>query len=402
MKAVSVRILLISMMLIFSGQIVAQDDSTDTSDIVRTRTGAPDPADFRLVEVINGLQTPLYATGAGDDSGRLFVLEQSGRIWILQNDILQSTPFIDLSGAVSQDVLNGYSERGLLGLAFHPNFSENGYFFVNFTDRSGNTQIARLTISEDNPNLAEMSSIEILLSISQPYSNHNGGHIAFGPDGYLYIAVGDGGRRDDPLSAGQDPSTLLGTILRIDVDNPNEDNPYSIPEDNPVTEDPNFAPEVWAYGLRNVWRFSFDRATGDMYLGDVGQDIVEEINFVAADSDNGINFGWPAFEGNRTYIGSASSDVDMPIAVYEHSLGCSITSGYMYRGEAIPSLQGAFLYSDFCSGRLWSTWLNEDGDWQDAEIMLTGSPVSSFGEDDNGELYLIDYTGIIYRFEPSA
>jgi len=379
--------------------LAAQDDDT----VITTLDAPPNPDAFALVTIIEGLQYPLYATGAGDGSDRLFVLEQSGRIWILENDILKNAPFIDLSGIVSQDVLRGYSERGLLGVAFHPDYAENGLFYVNYTDRNGDTQVVQYSVSSDDPDVADPNSATTLLSISQPYANHNGGHMDFGLDGYLYISVGDGGSRDDPLAAGQDPSTLLGTLLRIDVDNPGETRPYGIPEDNPAMRDSSFAPEVWSWGLRNVWRFSFDRATGDLYMGDVGQDQFEEINFQPVDSAGGENYGWRSYEGFQRYIGGEpASEVVMPIAVYDHGQGCSVTGGYVYRGEAIPELQGAYLYSDYCQGRLWVAYRDESETWQSTEITQLGRQVSSFGEDDVGELYVIDYRGAVLRFEPTG
>ncbi|MEQ8678018.1 MAG: PQQ-dependent sugar dehydrogenase [Aggregatilineales bacterium] len=405
MKKLSMIVLCSLALLLLSLPVMAQDDAGDDGNIgiVTTRAAAPDPDQFRLVQVATGLQVPLYATGAGDDSGRLFVLEQSGRIWVFQDDVQQATPFLDLSGTVSQDVLSGYSERGLLGLAFHPQFADNGYFFVNYTDRAGTTQVVRFTVSSDDPNVADLTSAFPLFSLEQPYVNHNGGHMEFGPDGYLYISAGDGGSADDPFNNGQNPSTLLGTILRIDVDSTTDDLAYGIPEDNPYINDSRLAPEVWAYGLRNVWRFSFDRATGDAYYADVGQNAWEEVNFQPADSSGGENYGWNAFEGLTAYIGGAPSDVVMPVAVYNHSLGCSITGGYVYRGQAIADLQGAYLYSDYCQGRLWALWKTEAGEWQDAEIMGLERNISSFGQDDNGELYIIDYrNGILFRFEPAA
>lgn len=404
MRKISI-VIFCGLALLLSLPTLAQDDSGDAEEtpVVVTRSAAPDANQFRLVQVLGGLQVPLYATGAGDDSGRLFVLEQTGRIWILQDDVQLATPFIDLSGSVSQDILSGYSERGLLGIAFHPNFAENGFFYVNYTDRAGNTQIVRFSVSADDPNVADLTSAVPLLSIDQPYPNHNGGYMAFGPDGYLYISVGDGGSADDPFNNGQNPSTLLGTILRIDVDNPSEDAPYSIPENNPYSRDSRFAPEVWAFGLRNVWRFSFDRATGDVYYADVGQNAWEEVNFQPADSIGGENYGWNAFEGLTPYIGGALSEVVMPVAVYDHGQGCSITGGYVYRGEAIPDLQGAYLYSDYCQGRLWALWRDEAGEWQDAEITGLQRSISSFGQDDAGELYVIDYrNGILFRLQPAA
>lgn len=376
--------------------VSAQEDP----DTVINRDALPDASTFELEQVVGGLQNPLYVTHAGDSSGRLFIVEQTGRIWIISDDQLLETPFLDLSNIVSQDVLRSYSERGLLGLAFHPDYAENGTFYVNYTDQNGNTHVVSYQVSEDNPDTANPDSARELLTLSQPYPNHNGGHMTFGPDGYLYISVGDGGSRDDPLNAGQNPGTLYGTLLRIDV-NESGEQPYGIPEDNPVNRDLNYAPEVWAYGLRNVWRFSFDRATDDLYIADVGQNQWEEVNFQPADSDGGENYGWVAYEASHRYRGDEpAGEVVMPVAEYDHSLGCSITGGYVYRGEAIPELEAAYLYSDYCTGRVWAAYRDTDGNWQSDQIMGTGMSVSSFGEDEAGELYIVNYGGSILKFVP--
>jgi len=392
------------LIVVFAGMssLLAQDDSSD--DVVFFRESAPDTSQFELETVATGFNRPLYVTAAGDGTGRLFLVEQAGRIWILQDGEVLDTPFLNLSDVVSQDVLRGYSERGLLGLAFHPDYEETGLFYVNYTDNSGGTShVVEYSVSPDDPNVADPGSARPLLLQGQPFANHNGGHMDFGPDGYLYISLGDGGSRDDPRNNGQDPSTWLGAILRIDVDNFGGENAYGIPEDNPVSFNENLAPEVWAWGYRNVWRFSFDRATGDLYTADVGQNQWEEINFEPADSEGGLNYGWPAYESDQRYIGSEpSTEVVMPIATYDHSDGCSVTGGYVYRGEAIPELQGAYLYSDYCSGTLWAAYRNPDGAWQSQEIMETGVQVSSFGEDEDGELYIVNYGGSVMKFVPTG
>jgi glucose/arabinose dehydrogenase len=345
-------------------------------------------------------------TQAGDGSNRLFVVEQTGRIWIVQEGERLSGPFIDLSDRVSQDVLSGYSERGLLGLAFDPNYAENGQFYVNYTDRNGTTHLSRFVVSADNPDLTDRSTEERLLTIEQFARNHNGGHLAFGPDGYLYMAVGDGGAAGDPMETGQRPSDLLGSILRIDVTDVEGDQPYAIPEDNPYSTDDSFAPEVWSYGLRNPWRFSFDRATDDLYIADVGQNQYEEVNFQPADSSGGENYGWDVFEGEVFYegwMGEPQVETVDPIAVYDHGQGCSVTGGYVYRGELVPELQAAYLYSDYCSGNIWAAYRDANGSWQSGLIMETGTGISSFGEDEAGELYVLDYSGgRLLQFTPTT
>jgi glucose/arabinose dehydrogenase len=392
--------LLAALLLLALPAVIAQTD--DDAEPVTTLDGLPDAAAFTLEVVADGLRNPLYVTHAGDGSGRIFILEQTGAVWIMRDGERLETPFIDLSNVVSQDVLTRYSERGLLGLAFHPDYADNGLFYVNYNDQQGTTHIERYSVSDD-PDIADPDSGEVLFSIAQPYPNHNGGMMAFGPDGYLYISVGDGGGANDPVGAGQDPTDLLGTILRIDVD-ADDERGYGIPEDNPMfTVNPQLAPEIWSWGLRNVWRFSFDRATGDMYLADVGQSGWEEINFQPADSPGGENYGWPAYEGSQRHIGpEPATEVVMPVAEYNHSVGCSVTGGYVYRGEAIPELEGAYLYSDYCSGRVWAAYRDEAGEWHDGELVNLGIQVSSFGEDEDGELYLVDYRGRVLKFVPAS
>lgn len=346
---------------------------------------------FRLVEVVSGFTRPLYLTHAGDGSGRLFVVEQDGLIRIIQNGQIAAEPFLDIKTLVNRDG----SERGLLGLAFHPQFAENGQFFINYTGLNGDTVIARYMVTTDDPNRANSSSAAILLTLDDPYPNHNAGQLAFGPDGYLYIGTGDGGSAGDPQGNGQNTRALLGKMLRIDIDG---GEPYRIPNDNPFINDSRFAPEIWAWGLRNPWRYSFDRETGDLYIADVGQNAWEEINFQPAGM-GGQNYGWNAFEGTHPFNQTFSPEnVVMPIAEYSHADGCSVTGGYVYRGTEIQEIQGMYLFADFCSGSLWGVQRDETGNWQMRHLLNTGRVISSFGEDENGELYLIDYAGTILRF----
>jgi glucose/arabinose dehydrogenase len=357
---------------------------------------------YRLTPIADGFNRPLYVTHAGDGSNRLFVVEQGGRILILKDGVKLQTPFLDISSIISPEAASGsgYSERGLLGLAFHPDYADNGVFYINYTDREGTTIVARYLVSDSNPDLADPSSAAIVMTQPQPYRNHNGGHIAFGPDGYLYIGMGDGGSAGDPLGAGQDLNTLLGKLLRID---PGLDGGYTIPDDNPFVGSPNALPEIWAYGLRNPWRFSFDAQTGDLYMGDVGQNQWEEINFQPADSRGGENYGWNFYEGRHPYSGlPAPSNVVMPVAEYAHNLGVSVTGGYVYRGERIPALQGYYIYGDFGWGTMWALRRDAAGVWQNTFLADTNHTISSFGEDENRELYLVNYTGIILRFDPPA
>ncbi|MBN1564809.1 MAG: PQQ-dependent sugar dehydrogenase [Anaerolineae bacterium] len=358
------------------------------------------PVDYQLVEVARGFSRPLYVTHAGDGSDRLFVVEQSGAIKIIDDGAVLNTPFLDVSGLISETATGGgYTEQGLLGLAFAPDYAATGVFYVNYTDRNGNSVIARYRVSEGDPNVADPTSAEQLLYLQQPYRNHNGGHMAFGPDGYLYVVFGDGGSGGDPEGNGQNLGTLLGTILRLDV---NTATGYAVPADNPFVGNDAARPEIWAWGLRNAWRFSFDRATGDLYIADVGQNQWEEIHFQPASSTGGENYGWNAYEASYAYSGvEAASEVVWPVLEYDHSHGwCSVTGGYVYRGTLVPGLQGYYFYGDYCTGTVWAALPNPGGEWRAVISLETGRQISSFGEDEAGELYLVDYSGVVLRFEP--
>ncbi len=368
-----------------------------SADTLITRDNPPDTAAIQLTAAATGFHRPIYATHAGDGTGRLFVLEQSGKIWIVEDDARTPVPFLDVSALISPIALTQrYTEQGLLGLAFHPDYARNGVFFINYTDVAGDSVVARYLAMPNQPYLADPSSGQIIFQISQPYTNHNGGHIDFGPDGFLYLALGDGGAANDPLGAGQNRQLLLGTILRLDIDSAF---PYAIPPDNPFVNDAAALDEIWAYGLRNVWRFSFDRATGDMYLADVGQNQWEELNFQPADSRGGENYGWNVYEANTLFAGGRAPNHVAPFFAYSHSLGCSVTGGYVYRGGSIADLQAAYLFGDYCTGRIWAAWRDSSLSWQTIELMKTNMAISSFGEDEAGEVYVIDYAGTLYRFE---
>ena len=342
---------------------------------------------LELVPFAAGLQQPIDIAQAGDD--RLFVVQQRGLIRIVNaNGNINATPFLELTEVVSESG----NERGLLGLAFHPNFAENGYFFVNYTRESdGNTIVARYTVDESNPDLADTTSQKIVMIIDQPYSNHNGGNLLFGPDGYLYIALGDGGSSGDPNDYGQTHTTLLGKILRIDVDN---GDPYSIPEDNPYAWDDFTLDEIWAMGLRNPWRNSFDRYTGDFWIADVGQSLREEVNFQPAGSPGGKNYGWRCYEGSISYNLDGCSDPEyytFPVFDYEHyGGGCSgsITGGFVYRGALHNGLFGKYLAVDYCHGDFYYVMQTDDGFDSGMLGSFTPFQYSSFGEDQYGELYV--------------
>lgn len=351
----------------------------------------PDPSGYAWQKLVSGLNQPEGLVNAGDGSGRLFIVEQGGLIHILKDGALLPIPFLDLTQKV---VCCG--ERGLLGFVFHPKYAENGFFYVDYTESVNNqlyTVIARYSVSASDPNLADPSSELRLLHIEQPYQNHKGGQLQFGPDGYLYIGMGDGGSQGDPDGNGQSLQTLLGKILRIDVDH---SQPYAIPADNPFATGGGLW-EIWAFGLRNPWRFSFDRQTGDLYIGDVGQDAWEEIDYLPVGSPGGENFGWNYYEGTHPYRGSPplGTNFVMPVAEYSHDLGEAVIGGYVYRGKNLPAWQGVYLYGDYSSGRVWGLLHLADGSWLNAQMFETGIHISSFGVDEIGEIYLVDDGGSI-------
>lgn len=351
-------------------------------------TAAPQPAGpggIALRQVAEGLDEPLYLTHAGDGSGRLFVVEKAGQIVILRDGQPQRPAFLDIRERVGAQG----SEQGLLSVAFHPRYAENGRLFVNYTDRRGDTVIARFQASGDR---ADPRSEVVLLKIDQPYPNHNGGLALFGPDGYLYIGMGDGGSAGDPDGNGQKLSTLLGKLLRIDVDG----DTYTVPPDNPWAGEAQARGEIWAYGLRNPWRFSFDRAGGDLYLADVGQNAYEEINVQPARAA-GLNYGWNTAEARHCFRAERCDQAGLvaPVAEYDHGggNGCSVTGGYVYRGPGQPALQGRYFFGDYCSGRIWSLRQRAPGAWEQTPLLDSGLALSSFGEDQAGELYLTDMRG---------
>jgi len=347
-----------------------------------------------LIKMNGGLVHPVHITHAGDESGRLFVVEQGGRIRLVRADTLLAAPFLD----IADRVLSG-GERGLLSVAFPPHFASSGRFYVNYTRQpDGATVIARYLVTTD-PDIADHSSEEVLLVISQPFANHNGGQLAFGPDGFLYIGMGDGGSGGDPFKNAQNPGSLLGKMLRIDVETGAA--PYGVPLTNPFVHSPGHQPEIWALGLRNPWRFSFDRQTGDLYIGDVGQGLFEEVDFQPASSTGGENYGWNIMEASHCYLSQScnSPGLVLPVAEYGHTDGgdCSVTGGMVYRGLKYPGLQGVYLYGDECSGRI--RGLKKDGgSFQNTILLDSAFTITTFGEDESASLYLADYvSGTIYR-----
>ncbi len=365
---------------------------------------AQDVPSIRIVPFAEGLELPVDIQHCGDE--RLFVVERKGRIRIVWPDgTVEPEPFLDIRSRVAS---NG-QEMGLLGLAFHPDYKDNGYFYVNYTAaRPRRTVIARYQRSPIDSNKADPNSEQVLFTFMQPYSNHNGGGMVFGPDGYLYIGTGDGGSANDPHDYGQNLQTHLGKILRIDVDV--EHAPfYTIPEDNPFFGRDDANEKIWAYGLRNPWRFSFDRLTGDLYIADVGQKKVEEVNFQPARSSGGANYGWRCYEGTKDFnlkgCGDRSNYV-FPIFEYYHGKGdCSVTGGYVYRGQRYPSLYGWYFVGDFCSGRIWVLrYDSTTGTWQSHDLgKYNAYAYASFGENSEGELFVTHYQlGRIDRIEATT
>lgn len=341
-----------------------------------------------------GLLKPTHIGHAGDGSKRLFVTEQRGRIIVLKDFVAQKTAFLDITGRV-----NCCGERGLLSAAFPYGYADKRYFYVDYTDKAGDTIVARYRVTSD-PDMVDPKSEEIILAVKQPYANHNGGQLAFGPDGHLYIGMGDGGLFGDPHGYAQNPKELLGKILRIDVESGSK--PYSIPPENPFVRKAGYRPEIWALGMRNPWRFSFDRKTGDLYTADVGQNSYEEVDFQPQSSRGGENYGWNIMEGAHCYKPGKKCDTTglVPsVAEYGHDKGCSITGGMVYRGREFPSLQGIYFYADYCSGRIWG--LRKSGErWEHAELLKSGHAISTFGEDEEGNLYIADHEkGAIFKIE---
>ena len=362
-------------------------------------SGTTGPVSVTLEPVASGLDQPLFVTAPPGDTARVFVLEQSGRIVIVRHDSVLGTPFLDVSALISC-----CGERGLLGLAFHPQYATNGYFYVNYTNTAGDTRVMRYHVSA-NADVADAASASLVIGQAQPFPNHNGGMLAFGPDGYLYVGLGDGGSSGDPQGNGQNPNTLLGKILRLDVNAAGA--PYAIPAGNPFAGQAGHRGEVWDLGLRNPWRFSFDRQTGELYIGDVGQNAHEEVDVEPA-GGGGRNYGWNTVEGMFCYPSGGTNcsmtGLTLPVLDYSHSDGCSITGGYVYRGQRIPSLAGVYFYSDYCSGWIHSFRMSggqatEHTDWP---TLAPGGNISSFGEDGRGELYVVSIgNGTVHRFAPA-
>jgi glucose/arabinose dehydrogenase len=351
-----------------------------------------------LQEIAHGLKNPVHITNAGDGSGRLFVVEQAGVIRIIDQGRLLPQPFLDI-----RERVNSGGEKGLLSVAFHPRYKDNGLFYVDYTTQQKGLHTIIAEFKRRSDNEADPASERLLLKIKQPYANHNGGQLAFGPDGYLYIGMGDGGLANDPFGNGQNTQTLLGALLRIDVDRRDGTRAYAIPPDNPFVGKPKHREEIWAFGLRNPWRFAFDASGGLLYLADVGQDEYEEIDIIR----KGRNYGWNIMEGPSCTPGVSAncnkSGLELPIFSYPHPDGFSITGGFVYRGKAIPELCGVYVYGDYVAQRIWGLRYNGSKVTQQRLLLKTRHAISSFGEDQAHELYLADHGhGKVMKIVPTA
>jgi glucose/arabinose dehydrogenase len=340
-----------------------------------------------LEPVASGMKAPLAIAAAGDGSGRIFVAQQAGQLRIVRNGALVQRPFLDIADRVTSG-----GERGLLGLAVHPGYPADPRIFVNYTDTNGDTRVSSFTVDPTDPDRADPASEVRILFIKQPFANHNGGALVFGPDGDLYISTGDGGSAGDPLGNGQSLATLLGKILRIDVDRTDGQLAYAIPADNPFVDQAGARPEIWLWGLRNPWRMSFDEVTGDLWMGDVGQNAWEEIDVARADK-SGLNYGWNHLEGTHCFsppTGCDQTGLTMPVAEYGHDQGCTVIGGAVYRGTAQPALAGGYVFADYCSGRVWAIDPAVETPQTPVLVLESKATLSSFGEDEAGELYATD------------
>ncbi|NND04462.1 MAG: glucose dehydrogenase [Acidimicrobiia bacterium] len=360
----------------------APAETTATTSSTTTTTLPIGETELALTEIARGFEQPVLAVSPPDDN-RLFIVDQPGRIWVLAGD--EPELFLD----INEDVVFG-GEQGLLGLAFHPDFADNGRFFLNYTGDLGQTRIVEVASDRTT---ADPASQQTLLEIEQPARNHNGGMLTFGPDGYLWVGTGDGGAANDRFDQGQRPDTLLAALLRLDVSEPGE---YTIPQDNPYLNDDTGAPEVYSFGLRNPWRFAIDGDT--LYIADVGQRSVEEVSVISIADAKAANFGWPVFEGSDCFKGPCNlEDTVLPVVEYNHNDGCSITGGFVYQGDAIPELSGHFFYGDYCSG--WVRSLAPDGEQFEWFGDSGSRSITSFGQDATGEIYVVTQNGSIFKIE---
>lgn len=357
------------------------------------------PVALGLHRVADGFVHPVLLVEAPDGSGRRFVVEQDGRVRLLAPGNPDPPTYLDL-----RPVVHTGGERGLLGLAFHPDFARNGHLFVYFTNRESNIVVARLTAAP-GADRVDPATLKPYMVLENPAPNHNGGNLAFGPDGYLYAGIGDGGGAGDPFENAQNTFAYFGKLLRIDVDGGAGDRPYGIPADNPFIGLSTHRPEIWAYGLRNPWRFAFDPKGGDLFIADVGQDAWEEVDYQAAGSPGGVNYGWNLMEGRHCYpprSGKCDTGTE-PVAEYGHADGCSVTGGYVYRGTAVPKLDGVYLFGDFCSGTIWGLFPRGKGSFRMTRLLETDLAISAFGQTLDGEVYVLDHrSGGVWRIVPEG
>ncbi|HLX33930.1 MAG TPA: PQQ-dependent sugar dehydrogenase [Candidatus Limnocylindrales bacterium] len=377
------------------GAIPATGSGAAAADLA---SNGPTSAHIALRVIVSGLTQPLFVTGVHDGSGRLFIVEKTGKILIYYGGKVYPTPFLSIAGLVSQG-----TEQGLLGLAFSPDYRYSHKLYVNYTNLSGNTVIREYRASTTNPNVVDSRTARTILTISQPYANHNGGMLAFGPDGDLYIGMGDGGSAGDPGNRAQSLNTLLGKMLRINVNGSTSTQAYLVPSTNPFVGRYGLD-QIWQYGLRNPWRFSFDKATGNLWIGDVGQSSWEEIDRAvrtASGPGRGINWGWHVLEGTYCYdplTGCNTAGKTMPIVEYSHDVGrCAVTGGYVYRGTAIPALVGGYLFGDYCTGEIFVMNAASGSPGVFVRLLDSTAALSSFGQDEAGELYVCDLNGAVYK-----
>lgn len=369
--------------------VIAQENVSERENASRVNKWAG----VKLEKYMSGFRKPLYLTHSGDGTGKLYIVEKRGVVRVAEKGSKETDVFLDIADRVG----DRGSEQGLLSIAFHPSYKNNGRLFVYYTDKSGDVVISEFSADPETGEV-DTGSEKTILNIEEPASNHNGGQLKFGSDGYLYIGTGDGGSAGDPWGNAQDLGELLGKLLRIDVNSGDE---YSIPGDNPFTENKNARDEIWAYGLRNPWRFSFDPETDDLYIADVGQNKWEEINYQPAESEGGENYGWNYLEGFNSFKMNDDvniSELEMPVMEYSHDHGCSVTGGYVYRGDEFEKIRGTYFFGDYCSGLIWGLRKNNSGDWEYARFLNTNIAISSFGIDENNDIYVIDFRkGDIYR-----
>jgi glucose/arabinose dehydrogenase len=367
---------------------------------VRARSRADwfEGKNLTLAPAVKGLKEPTFVAGPPDNTKRLFVLEREGRVRVVSADgQLRQTPFLDLT-QVTASHQEGAEEEGLLGLAFHPQFARNGYVYVDYTANDKSVNVIRYTVAPDRPDQVDPATAQTVLAIPKKSAYHNGGTLAFGRDGYLYISIGD----NEESESAQDLSSIFGKILRIDVDSAQ---PYAIPASNPFASRSGARGEIWTYGFRNPWRFSFDRATADMWIGDVGDSIAEEIDFQASDSHGGENYGWPTYEGSQCVDTKPCQQggVVMPLVTYSHDMNCAVMGGYVYRGPTAPHLAGVYLFGDLCTGGVFSMRRAADQSWQRVELGFQPIKIDSFGEDPAGDVYVVDQQGgVVYRIMDGA